>query len=282
MKIGFIDYYLDEWHANTYPEQIKKLSNGEIEVAYAFAEIDSPSGLTTDAWCEKFGVKRCDSIEELTELSDGIVILSPDNCERHEELCKIPLASGKPCYVDKTFAPDKATAERIFKNAEEHNTPCYSSSALRYAPEYRDIDKSSIEAISAWGYGLGGYSGFENYSIHMLEPIMMLMDVAAEKVMMTFTGDNFYTLNILFKDGRSAVMSGFKKGSPFIMNIAATPKSKVVKVESDFFAYFLEELVRFFKTKEARVSHETTINIMAVREAGIKAYATPGVWVEVE
>ena len=29
IKIGFIDYYLDEWHANTYPEQIKKLSNGE-------------------------------------------------------------------------------------------------------------------------------------------------------------------------------------------------------------------------------------------------------------
>ena len=28
MKIGFIDYYLDEWHANKYPAWIKEASNG--------------------------------------------------------------------------------------------------------------------------------------------------------------------------------------------------------------------------------------------------------------
>ena len=51
MKLGFIDYYLDEWHANNYPARLRELSGGEIEVAYAFAEIDSPlGGLTTDQW----------------------------------------------------------------------------------------------------------------------------------------------------------------------------------------------------------------------------------------
>lgn len=284
MKIGFIDYYLDEFHANHYGENLGKLSNGELEVAYAYAEIDSPNngGLTTDEWCKKYGVKRVDSIEELTALSDGIIVLSPSFCERHEHLCKIPLASGKPCYVDKTFAPDKATAVRIFENAEKHNTPCYSSSALRYASEYKDIDKSLIEAISAWGPAYGPDRGYEVYSIHQLEPLMMLMDCAATKVMMTFSGENYYTLNILFEDGRSAVMSGYAKGSPFMMNIASSPKSYIVKVESDYFALFMEELVRFFKTKEARVSHETTINIIAVREAGLRAYKTPGVWVDVD
>ena len=43
-KIGFIDYYLDEWHANTYPALIKELSEGEYEVAYAYGKIDSPIG----------------------------------------------------------------------------------------------------------------------------------------------------------------------------------------------------------------------------------------------
>ena len=28
MKIGFIDYYLDEWHSNNYPELIAKASGG--------------------------------------------------------------------------------------------------------------------------------------------------------------------------------------------------------------------------------------------------------------
>ena len=35
MKLGFIDYYLDEWHANHYPTMLRELSGGEIEVAYA-------------------------------------------------------------------------------------------------------------------------------------------------------------------------------------------------------------------------------------------------------
>ncbi len=111
---------------------------------------------------------------------------------------------------------------------------------------------------------------------------MMLMGTPADKVMMTFSGENYYTLNILFKDGRSAVVSGFKKGSPFMMNIASDPKSYIIKVESDYFALFMEELVRFFKTKEAKVPHECTVNIIAVREAGLKAYKTPGIWVDVD
>ena len=34
MKIGFIDYYLDEFHANHYGENLGKLSNGEIGRAH--------------------------------------------------------------------------------------------------------------------------------------------------------------------------------------------------------------------------------------------------------
>lgn len=281
MKLGFIDYYLDEWHANNYPERIKELSGGEIEVAYAYAEIDAPSGMTTDEWCEKNGIQRINSIEELVALSDGIVVLSPDNCERHEELCKLPLASGKRCYVDKTFAPDKATAERIFKNAEEHNTPCYSTSALRFAAEYKDIDREGIQAISSWGPAWGGGIGYETYSIHQLEPIMMLMDATPTKVMMQVSADKWYTLSILFDDGRTATMTGFAEGSPFMMNIASEKGNQVVNVESDFFGLFLEQLVKFFRTGVVEVAHQTTINIMAVREAGFRAIEHLGEWVEV-
>ena len=37
IKIGFIDYYLDEWHANNYPEMLRELSDGECQVICAFA-----------------------------------------------------------------------------------------------------------------------------------------------------------------------------------------------------------------------------------------------------
>ena len=91
-KLGFIDYYLDEWHANNYPAWIREASGGEVEVAYAYGKIDSPlGGLSTAAWCEKFGIDRCAGIEELVEKSDGLIVLSPDNCEMHEVLCTAPL-----------------------------------------------------------------------------------------------------------------------------------------------------------------------------------------------
>ena len=124
MNIGFIDYYLDEWHANNYPKMLSEASGGEVTVKYAYAVKDKPDGMTTDEWCKKFGVIKCKSIEELVEKSDGIAVLSPDNCELHEELSRLPLMSKKPTYIDKTFAPTAAAAKRIFALGENVNTPC--------------------------------------------------------------------------------------------------------------------------------------------------------------
>ena len=280
MKLGFIDYYLDEWHANNYPARLRELSGGEIEVAYAFAEIDSPlGGLTTDQWCEKNGVRRIDTIEELVALSDGVVVLSPDNCERHEALCRIPLASGKPCYVDKTFAPTKAAAERIFANAEAHGTPCWSASALRFAAEYQGIDPKQVRAVAAWGPGYGPRPGFETYSIHMLEPVIMLMAANPTRVLAQQSGDCWYALTIEFGDGRAASITGFADGSPFMMNVAAEAGNRVLSVESDYFGAFLQALARFFQTGVPPVAHAATIDVMAVREAGLAALERPGEWV---
>ena len=66
-----------------------------------------------------------DTIEELIEKSDRIIVLSPDNPEMHLELTEKALQSGKLVYVDKTFAPDKETAIKIFENAKAHNTKCF-------------------------------------------------------------------------------------------------------------------------------------------------------------
>ena len=43
MKIGFIDYYLDEWHANNYPSLIAEASNGAHEISCAYAHIEPPA-----------------------------------------------------------------------------------------------------------------------------------------------------------------------------------------------------------------------------------------------
>ena len=105
-KIGFIDYYLHEWHADNMPAWIHNASDGKMKVCYAWGEIDNPhdGGKTNKEWAKEMDVELCSSQEEVIDKSDYLVVLSPDNAERHVDLCKLPLVSGKPVFIDKTFA----------------------------------------------------------------------------------------------------------------------------------------------------------------------------------
>ncbi len=276
-KIGFIDYYLDEWHANSYPRLIKEKSGGAMEVGLAWALMDSPlpGGRTSAEWSRDLGIPLAPSMQALIADCDALVVLSPDNCEMHEQLCALALASGKPTYVDKTFAPDLETAQRIFAVADAAGTPCYSTSALRFAREYRGIE--DVMAISAWGAGR-----FETYAIHQLEPIMMLMGGSAKRIMaLPFGGGE--TILIEFEDGRTANVNcfGFEGEVPFMAQVRTATSNVTVKVESDYFSAFIVELVRFFETGNVPVPQEQTLLIMAVRGAGVKALRVPGTWVDV-
>jgi len=85
-----------------------------------------------------------------------------------------------------------------FELASKHNTPLYSSSALRYAPEYANIEQSEIDMIASIGPGL-----FSNYGIHQIEPIVALLGSQVRKVMYIGSGQTDAFL-ILFESGQTA------------------------------------------------------------------------------
>ncbi len=276
IKVGFIDYYLDEWHANNYPKMISEFSGGKMEVYCAYGMIDSPNedGMTNAEWSKQYGVPLRDTIEEVVNECDVLVVLSPDHPDMHPQLCDIPLRSGKRVYIDKTFATDGATARAIFDIAEAHNTPCFSSSALRFADELKDIDRSDIKKIYCEGPGL-----FDQYSIHQIEQIVALMDTPAEKVM--FTGEEAHpSMIISFKDGRLAQM--YQRRDPAFSFRTSVVNSDnhaaVLQIRSDFFRLFVEELIRFFETGEVKVPHSQTVDVIAIRAAGLRAMKKPFVW----
>ena len=276
-KIGFIDYFLYEGHAIAYPDLIKKYGEGRYEVAYAYAYTESPKdGPSNQDWADKNGVTLCDTIEEVVEKSDVLMVLSPDNPEMHEELCQLPLKSGKLVYVDKTFAPDKKTAERIFALADACGTKCYSSSALRFATELQEIDKSRISKIYS-----EGQPPFDIYSIHQIEPIVSLMQTPAKRVM-AIGGDPHLSFVIEFEDGR---LAQFYQGGwlPFRTTVVDDEnQSKVYPITSPFFDLFVKALLEFFDTGEIKAPHEQTIEVIAIREAAEKALEAPFTWVAVE
>ena len=177
IKIGFIDNFLSEWHANNYPDMIH--ANGRarslgMDVCYAYAkeEVSPYDGVTTDEWCRAHGVQRVGSVEELVDRSDCIAVLSPDNPELHLALSEYALKSGKPTYIDKTFAPDKATAEKLFALAKEHGAPMYSTSSLRFADEMKFYRESEVGAKSCM---VCGCYRFDIYAIHIFELMCTIM-----------------------------------------------------------------------------------------------------------
>ena len=277
MKVGFIDYFLDEWHANNYPQLFADASGGEVTIGSAYGLIANPrTGMSSEQWCEKFGVKHAKTIEELVEENDCLVVLSPDNPEMHPELCKLPLASGKRTYIDKTFACSRKEAEEIFANAEAHNTPCFSSSALRFSNEIKTADKGGIDFIGARGPG-----EFSNYAIHQVEPIVTLMGADVRRVMSIGTPSTPGLL-IDYKDGRRATMNNWGWGHGAFNFAIKYSDGRVANIAdcSDYFANFIVDLVDFFKTGDVKVSHAETIAIMGILEKGRLALDDPDHWYE--
>ena len=271
-KIGFIDYYLDEWHANNYPAWIEKASGGAYTVAYAYGEIDSPlGGKTTAQWCDAMHVERCESIDALIEKSDCIIVLSPDNPEQHWALCQKPLRSGKRVYVDKTFAPTAQIARDLFALAEENGTPMYSSSALRFSKELAELPEKDVRFVLLP----------ENYLIHQIEPMVALLRARPVRVLYAgVEGAASYTVE--FADGKLGVANLLVEG-PFQTTVKFADGAVVPIAEStETFDRLIAGMVRFFETGEVQVDARETVAIAAILEAAHKAEAVPGEWVAVE
>ena len=50
-KIGFIDLFIDEWHANNYPNWFRTAPRAaEFELGYAWEEKTNEGGRTLEKW----------------------------------------------------------------------------------------------------------------------------------------------------------------------------------------------------------------------------------------
>ena len=268
--IGFIDFYLDEWHANNYPEWIKnavKKYGADIKLSYAWAEKDSERGLSTREWCEKFGVTECKSIDELCEKSDYIVILSPSNPEKHLEYAKKALKFGKRTYIDKTFAPSYAEAKAIFDIAEQNNAEIFSSSALRYASELDGVNNAKNIIIT------GGGKSVDEYIVHQIEQLTVLFGLGAESVKASEQGEQ-RIFSVSYRDGKKAMLI-FSPVLPFTL-CHDGEESGYTPITSSYFDGLIYDIVRFFETGEHNPTKEETLEIMKIRDAVLKAEQNPG------
>lgn len=280
-KIGFVDYYISEWHANNYPKWIKAANEEagyDFEVAYAWAQeyVSPVDGRNTDEWCEAMGITRCQTVEELCEKSDYIVVLAPSNPEKHLELAKMVFPCGKTTYMDKSFADTTENAKEIFALAEKYGVNFFSSSALRYATELDEIGTCSSMST------IGGGGSVEEYIIHQAEMIVKKLGLGAKKIKAQVIADRECTFTIMYEDERRAGMH-FANGAPFCIlpckELGASVTFK--QITSNTFGGLIKDILRFFETGERSFDPAEILEVNKIMVAAIKAKNQPDLWIEV-
>ncbi|MBE7050866.1 MAG: hypothetical protein E7394_08940 [Ruminococcaceae bacterium] len=285
-KVGIVDCYISNFHANMYYDLFKKIAKDEqreeyvITHIYASLDVSPANGETTDQWCERTGAKKCGTIKEVCDNVDVIMVLAPNNPELHEELVKLPFESGKLCYVDKTFAPDFATAKRIKEYGNKFGARYWSSSAVRFDPEldkYLGKENPEVKSILVQGGNV-----FKIYSIHLVEVMNTVMKGGADFVK-CIHNDNNLMFEITYKDGRKCFYhQTIGIPTPFAVYVDNGEACEAHVCGEEFWYTFARALMDFFDTGVAKVNINDTLECIAVRSALMKAMENVGEVVKVE
>jgi hypothetical protein len=258
-RIGFVDLNLENYHANVFLQALRGPLEGR---GFTVAGATGTKTAASRAWAEKNKVPFFENDAALNAAVDFFMVLAPSNPEVHLELCRRILPFRKPTYVDKTFAPDFATAQKIFALADEHGTPVQTSSALRYTNVQAELAKAApaqVEHMIAWGGG----GSFDEYAIHPLELLISVMGHHATALMRRGTPERAQLL-VEFTGGRTGVVNIFPNTStPFAASFTTAKATRYVEVDvAKIFVNNQAAILDFFAAGKPNIDRRESITLM--------------------
>lgn len=226
------------------------------------------------------GIEIFDTIPKLLEKVDVVLLESVDGRIHLKEATQV-IQAKKPIFIDKPVAGSLADAIAIYDLAQKNNVPCFSSSSLRFAPGFQELknNKSLGEIVGAATWGSCSYQeGTPDmffYGIHGIEPLYLLMGTGCEKVTRIQTKDTDLVTG-LWKDGRVGTYRGIRKNKAEFGAVAYGSKGIATTSKEGGYDELCREIAKFFKTKNAPVTPEETIEIFAFMEAADESKAHGG------
>jgi predicted dehydrogenase len=272
-RIGFVDLYSDNYHANVFLQALR----GPLQArGFSVAGATGTKAAESRAWAEKNRVPYFDNDAALNEAVDFFMVLAPSNPEVHLELCRRIFPFRKPSYVDKTFAPDFATAQKIFALADEHGTPVQTSSALRYTnvqDEVKQAAPAKVEHMVTWGGG----SSFNEYAIHPLELLISVMGHEAIRLMRRGTPERTQLL-LEFTGRRTGVVNVFPKtDTPFAASFTTEKATRHLEVDvGKIFVNNQAAILDFFGSGKPNVDRRESLTLMRLLDAARDPQAQKG------
>lgn len=269
-RIGFVDYKLENFHANVF---LKNFRGPLVARGYTVAGAYSLDAQDGQAWCAKNNVAWFPSADALNEHVDCYAVLAPGNPETHLELCKKVFPSGKATYVDKTFAPSLEIAKEIFALADECKVKVQTTSALRYTDVQKkvaEIGGENLKHMIAWGCG----SSFDEYAIHPVEMVVSCMGPGATRVMRRGVAA-YSQLLIDFTGERTAVVNVYVPGeTPFAAALTTEKTTQYLQVNLDtLFSNMAAAILDFFDAPKSLIDRNESLMVRRILDAAADARA---------
>ena len=260
-RIGLVDDNLDNFHTHVY---LPILRDTLRDRGFVVAGATALQADKSRSWAEQHKLPYFDTVEQLNQTVDCFIVLSPSAPQLHWQLCEQVLPCGKPTFVDKTFAPDLATAEKIFALADKHQVALQTSSALRYTnvQKYvKQVGREHVRHAVTWGGG----SNYDEYAIH---PVEMAISILGPEVvsLMRRGAEPESQLLLNFNGGRTAVVNIYNKHqTPFAASVTTDKETKYLEVDSgQLFVNAAVGMLDFFAAGKALIDRRESLAIMHV------------------
>lgn len=235
---------------------------------------------------EKHGVDIVDSIEDLLQKVDVVLLESVDGRPHYQQVIPV-LKAGKLCFIDKPIAGSLADCLRIFALSRETKTPIFSSSSLRYYPNIAAARKNDKigDVLGCLSYGpcslQKDHPDLFWYGVHGVETLYTIMGTGCKSVVRTQTKD-YELATGTWDDGRIGSFRGIRKGkSPYGALVFGS--QGVVNVDGNgSYEPLVKEIAKFFHTGVPPVAAEETIEMFAFMEAADESKRQGGAPVTIE
>lgn len=279
LKAGMIG--LDTSHCGAFTKLLKDAPVGSelasVQVVAAFpggspdvaSSRDRVVGFTEEM--RSLEVEIVDSIPALLEKVDVVFLESVDG-RPHLEQVRPVFAAKKPVFIDKPLAGSLADAVEIFRLAEEHGVPCFSSSSLRFNP---GTLKARTGELAGRVLGCEAYSPctYEEhhpdlfwYGIHGVETLFTVMGPGCQTVRRVPTPGADLVVGT-WSDERIGTFRGLRDGKTgYGARVFGQDAIADVGPYAGYEPLVLE-IVRFFHTGKPPVSAAETLEIYAFMAA---------------
>jgi len=294
LKLGMIG--LDTSHVIAFAKVLhdtkdpNHVPGGKIIAAYKGGSPDLESSASrvdgyTEQLQKEYGVEIVDSIEQLCNMVDAVLLMSVDG-RPHLEQVKPVFAAGKRVFIDKPLAGSLEDAIAIAELGKKYNVPWFTSSSYRYYDGMRTLKATDVgEVRGAISYGPchlePTHPDLFWYGVHPTEALYTIMGTGCESVTCVKT-EEFHVATGVWKDGRVGTLYGLRTGAtPHKVTVFGT-KAVAEQVEDGNYAPLVAEIIKFFRSGEPPVQPEETIEMFAFMEAAHESIRRGGAPVRIE